>query len=170
MVERKAYDHLVTGPLRRICGDAETFCSIRCFQQVRMWANEFTTDRNIALIFDDRPHKKQDILKIYEVYKAGPGADQPGLPNVVSVSFGSSTNLIPLQAADLIAWEFYHDGIDTLGGRKIEDGYRRKQIARLVKGGRLKSEILSREGIVEMMNTEFDPAMLETMADEISFT
>jgi hypothetical protein len=168
-IDRKSYDQLMTGNIRRVCGDGETFCSIRCFQQVRAWAHEFTSESSIALVFDERPHKKADIVKIYDTYKEGRGADDPALPDIVSLSFASSSKMIPLQAADLVAWEFYQDAIDTLRGRSIEAGYRRKQMERLVKGGRLKSEMLDREGIIRLMETELDPQMLEEMAQRVGF-
>lgn len=68
-----------------------------------------------------------------------------------------------------MAWEFYQDARDTLGDRKIEDGYRRKQIERLVKGGRLKSEMLDRDGIIKMMRTEIGPKMLDEIAAQVGF-
>lgn len=168
-VERKPYEELITGNMRRVCGDPETFCFIDCFKRVRQWAREFTADHTIALVFDDRPHKRPDIQKIYETYKCE-ALGQPGWPDIVSVSFGSSSKLIPLQAADLIAWEFYQDALDTSKGIKIEDGYRRKQLRRLVKGGRLKSEMLQRQGVIEMIQIQqTNGTLIEAMADRIDF-
>jgi hypothetical protein len=167
-IERRPYEELVIGDLRRACGDAETFCYIECFNQVRKWAYEFTGDRKIAMIFDSRPPDKQiDVRKINEVY--GQTKEFRSLPDFVSLDFLSSTKIVPLQAADMIAWEFYQDALDTLRGRKLEDGYRRKQIERLVKGGRLRSEILDRNAIEKMAPRDFDKDMLATLAEAVDF-
>jgi hypothetical protein len=169
-IERKPYDELITGDLRRICGEAETFCYINCFRSIRRWAREFTSDRNVVLIFDDRPpDKKANVQKIYDAYDQAKGHD-PGLPEFASASFASSLKVIPLQAADMIAWEFYQDSMDTLRGRKREDGFRRKQLARLVKHGRFRSEMLDRHGITKLVQTETDLEMLAAMAQAVNFS
>lgn len=170
-IERRPYEEMVTGDLRRACGDPETFCYIQCFNRIRQFAHEFLGASDIALVFDSRPSEKQsDVRQIHEVYTVTNRHEK--MPEFVSLTFASSVRLLPLQAADMIAWEFYQDSLDTIHGRRIEDGFRRKQLERLVKGGRLRSELLDREGIKRMVREALGKEYarhLRVMADAVNF-
>jgi hypothetical protein len=164
-MSRKDYDDLVTGELRRVAGDAETFCIIGCFVNAIKWAREFAWDPNIAFVFDDRPQKRRDISKIYDVFRRIEATNLKP-PEAASLTFSSSAKLLPLQAADLVAWEFYRDGLNTLAGRDATT--QRPQLARLVAGGRMQSQFANRKTIMEIVNHERDPAKIKIMADAMN--
>jgi hypothetical protein len=151
-VERKAYDELMVGAHRRLLGDAETFCIINCFIKVIAWAKLFAPGHDIAMIFDDRPHKRIDVQKIHKVYEDV--KNREGGSMIASITFANSSKVLPLQAADLFAWQYYRDELDILAGRINKQRLRRGQIARLIKGKRFRTEFCDRNGIIRMVTNE----------------
>jgi hypothetical protein len=100
---RKAFDEFVTGDLRAILGNAEVFCIRNCFNHTVTWAKENTFDPKMAFIFDNRPSLVQRDAKVaFHVFQI-----LTPQPNIVDVAFLSSYDIRPLQAADMLAWEFY---------------------------------------------------------------
>jgi hypothetical protein len=169
-IARKHYNELIIGDLRRSSGDAETMCIINSFVKVITWAKEFAPGHSLALVFEDRPQKKRDIQKIYDVYRGFTDGPETSDSNIASVSFASSKKILPLQAADLFAWEIYQDSLDSLAGRRESEGPRRKQLLRLMKGGRLRVELCGPDNVLNMARTRPDPAMLKALADHVDFT
>src|SRR4051794_23383288 len=112
-LSRKTYDELVTGDQRRANGSAETSCTINCFQSLLRYSQEVIGSRESAFVFDERPDQKRNIERIYGVYK---GVQDNGA-EIASVTFGNSKRILPLQAADLLAWEVYQNFLDALAGR-----------------------------------------------------
>jgi hypothetical protein len=100
-IPRKHYDALVTGEHRRASGNAETMCIINCFVKLIGFAQHITPDKEVAFIFDDRPQQKRNVQRIYEVHQNL----KPEDVEIVSATFASSKKILPLQAADLLAWE-----------------------------------------------------------------
>jgi hypothetical protein len=166
-IARRHYKELITGDLRRTTGDAETMCIINCFVKVINWAKEFAPGHRIALIFDDRPQKKRDIHKIFDVYRGS--SDGHGGTDLASISFASSKTIHPLQAADLFAWEIYQDSLDSLAGRSERDGPRRGQLTRLIEKGRVRVEYCGPETVARMAKHKVDPQFLATLADHVDF-
>jgi hypothetical protein len=169
-IARKHYDQLITGDLRRSSGDAETMCIINCFVKFLSWAKENALGHSIALVFDDRPQKRRDVQKIHDVYRGFvDGYKEPESPEIVSVSFASSRKVLPLQAADLFAWEIYQDSLDSLAGRTEAEGPRRKQLIRLIKTGRVRIEFCGPDSVAKMAKHKVDPAFLSTLANHVDF-
>jgi hypothetical protein len=169
-IARKHFDQLIAGDLRRSLGDAETFCLINCFTKIVRFAEALFPGHDIALVFDDRPQQHRNVQKIYDVYRGliGGYGPPPG-PQIISVSFASSRKILPLQAADLFAWEVYQDSLDSLAGRTEKQPPRRKQLERLIKTGRVRIEFLSPTHIRSMAQQQYDPQFLAHMADHVDF-
>jgi hypothetical protein len=113
---KKDWDELITGDIRAILGDAEGQCVRNCFLKASGWAQAYAVDPHMMFIFDDRPHRQREnkiVFNIFQVHLMPP-------PELVGVFFNTSHKLIGLQAADLIAWEFYQYAKDTLESGKIE--------------------------------------------------
>ena len=70
----------------------------------------------MMFIFDDRPERQRENKLVFNVFETQ--AMPP--PELVGVSFVTSHKLLPLQAAHLIAWEFYQYAKDTLESGRIE--------------------------------------------------
>jgi Protein of unknown function (DUF3800) len=163
-MSRKEYERLVVGDHRRATGNAETICIINCFSTLLQLANAVAPGQEIAIVFDDRPQKKRDIQKIFDIYK-----DVAGDTRIISVSFASARKMLPLQAADLLAWEIYQDTLDALAGRREAEGPRRHQLTRLVAGGRIAIQFCSPEGVRRLMQDQEDPEMLAMIANHVDF-
>jgi hypothetical protein len=123
---RSDWDELITGDVRAILGDSEGNCVRNCFLKAMGWAQKFTCDPQMMFIFDDRPERQRENKVVFNVFQTQ--AMPP--PELVGVYFITSHRLLPLQAADLIAWEFYRYANDTLESGKIELP-KRKQFRRL---------------------------------------
>jgi hypothetical protein len=169
-IPRQVWDEFIQGDLRRSAGDAETMCIINCFVKVTRWAKEKMPGHKIGFVFDDRPQKKRDVQKIFDVYRGfTDGKPEPGSPEITSVSFASSRKALPLQAADMLAWEIYQDSLDSLAGRPERDGPRRKQLLRLLQTGRINVEFCGPELVRKMAERKFDPSFLSTIANHVDF-
>jgi hypothetical protein len=166
-MSRKEYERLIVGDHRRASGDAETICIINCFSELIRFAKAVAPGQKIAIVFDDSPQKKRDIQKIYDIYKDVAGTTNDN--EIVSVTFGSARTLLPLQAADLLAWEIYQDALDALAGRREAEGPRRHQLTRLVAGGRVQVQFCSPENVKRLLNHHVDPKMLSAIADHVDF-
>jgi Protein of unknown function (DUF3800) len=162
---RKHYDALIIGEHRRASGNAETICIINCFVKLIQFAQDITPDKEAAFIFDDRPEQKRNVQKIYEVYQ---DLKQEGI-EITSATFASSKKILPLQAADLLAWEIYQDSLDSLAGRTEKEGPRRRQLRKMVETGRIRVEFCSPENVRKLAQHHVDPALLSQIADHVDF-
>jgi Protein of unknown function (DUF3800) len=162
---RKHYDALITGEQRRASGNAETICIINCFVKLIEFAKYITPDKEIAFIFDDRPQQKRNVQRICEVYQS---AKQEGV-EIVSATFASSKKILPLQAADLLAWEIYQDSLDSLAGRTEKEGPRRRQLRKLIEPGRVRVEFCSPENVRKLAEKHVDPSLLSEIANHVDF-
>jgi hypothetical protein len=60
-------------------------------------------------------------------------------PELVSLTFERSSRALPLQAADLFAWEFYQDELYFLKNDAPREGeFHRKLLERMAKSGRFR--------------------------------
>jgi hypothetical protein len=85
--------------------DAEAFCFRDCVSKMCLFIEQFSpSDRELSLVFDNMPHRLTINQRIYQEYQNYPptvGA------NLLGVSFLNSTSFVPLQGADIFAWEFF---------------------------------------------------------------
>lgn len=100
---RPHWNEVVRPDLRPILGNPDEFCADECMQEALSFRQIDESATDIALIFDCRANWKDMIQKHAESYLR----DGYGGLNVVSVTFGKAKKLIPLQAADMIAYETY---------------------------------------------------------------
>jgi hypothetical protein len=142
----------VTGDLRRASGDAEGGCIRNSFNRTLEWAREFAgAEKEIAFVFDDRPERKKEYEAVYEVFSDT--TDAVGArPELVSLTFARAAKILPLQAADLFAWEFYQDEL-----RYMKDSFPRpkqftsKLIDRMAKSGRFRIQTADPSVVPRMM-------------------
>ena len=102
---RLDWDALVSGDICRFLGDAERFCVTQCFVWVREWADR-SGETEIAYVFDNRPHRSELNKRVFEFFQRYHEVTKEG-PIHNSISFLASSDVLPLQAADLVAWEYY---------------------------------------------------------------
>src|SRR5947207_15050230 len=79
----------------------------QCVMTAARFAREFTEDRFISLVFDERKEHaeaNQFVLSIFqESYNLHKGND-----DIAGISFLPTVKFVPLQGADMIAWETYN--------------------------------------------------------------
>ena len=98
---REEWDAEIQGTLRDINGDSEGYAIRSCFVRALRWAQMATFDPDISFIFDYRQQSERDTRAVFDAFK-----EHWRDKNIVGIYFLDSTKILPLQAADLFAWEF----------------------------------------------------------------
>jgi len=106
-VARRDWDELVKpSPVSGWFGDPEAFCFRDCVGKMCTFVSEISrVDKELSLVFDDRPHRTEINEYIYGQYQAY--KPLRGNTNLLGLSFLNSTNFVALQGADMFAWEFF---------------------------------------------------------------
>jgi hypothetical protein len=89
-------------------GDVERFCVTQCFVWADGWA-ERNGHEALAYILENRPHRSEANRRVFEFFRRYHEVTQEG-PINKDISFELSSEKIPLQAADLVSWEYYQLG------------------------------------------------------------
>jgi hypothetical protein len=108
-VPRQDWDRLITGARRFFFGTPEDHCTrfVICF--AAEWAVENSVDKQVAVIFDDGPQHMARSQQISENLKSIHNGDA-GRAELFGPSFLPVEKFVPLQAADVFAWETYAYG------------------------------------------------------------
>jgi hypothetical protein len=151
-VLRRDWDELVNGDMRRVFGDAEGFCIKMMYTRCLSMAQRYFSAKDVAFVFDDRPERAREnnlVYRLFQLYHQNSAEPSP-----VSLSFGSSCKFVPLQIADVIAWELYQhsERIWNSGNKDIEVD--RPQLKHLVTGGRISYGIATKDVIQKMLQME----------------
>jgi hypothetical protein len=144
---------LVLGDLRAALGDAEGYSLRMAFVRATKWAREIASQSELAFVFDRRPEREREGKRIFELFERFAKVESIR-PTPVSVAFLDSYRVLPLQAADLLAWEQYRYAADYLrSGGKTKVAIR-KELQRLSKGGRVVLGVALRSAIKKMVALE----------------
>jgi hypothetical protein len=143
---RKDWDDLVTGDTRAVLGDPEGICIRNCFTVACQWAQQITFDPEITFVFDNRPHRQRENKVVFDVFQRG--LKPP--PTLMGVSFLTSHKVLPLQAADLVAWEFYQHVNEALEAGELRPPSR-SQYQRLGTAMKFHGQIARRETIQKVV-------------------
>ncbi len=157
---RKDWDDLVTGNLRAIWGDAEGMCITNCFTKLIGWAQKFTFDPEMSFIFDSRTKEvERRANAVFDVYRR-----LIDMPSLASVSFLNSHKILPLQPADMVAWEFYQYANDILVSGFIDA--KRPQYRRLASNMIWHGQIATRKSIKRIVDLteKQDPEKMQRAA------
>lgn len=109
-VSRPDWDELVKpSPIVGWFGDAESFCFRDCVSKMCGFVAELSpADKDLSLAFDKRPHRAEiNEYVIRQVQEIQQFTQRPASANLLGVSFLDSTGSLPLQGADMFAWEFF---------------------------------------------------------------
>lgn len=143
------WDELIQGDSRKVFGESEHCCVITCMYQALEMARERTTDDTIVFVFDSRPQRSSTYELVHRQYRHMTESGMAGRPIPLGISFLSSAMFTPLQAADLVAWEFYHYAKERKVSGKIADP--RAHLGRLVETGRFFLQLVDR-GTIEQLS------------------
>jgi hypothetical protein len=116
----------------------------------------------LAFVFDNRPHRKKENERIFGLFETFQ-REHTEIPKLASLTFSGSLEVLPLQAADLIAWEFYQHSLCVLKGEAEPSVPKRKEFAPLLKEGRLTFAIATRRSveIIAERGAKLDPEFLK---------
>ncbi len=151
-ISRKDWDELVTGNLRGALGDAEGYSMRSAFVRASKWARALGSNE-LAFVFDRRQERKNEGQRIYRLFEEF-SKIEPSAVNPVSFTFANSYRLLPLQGADLLAWEQYRYATDYLkssGRSKVAES---TELQRLSRGGRVTLGVGLRSAIEKMVSLE----------------
>jgi hypothetical protein len=152
-VTGRAWDEHVTGELRRAAGDAEGGAIRNCFHLTLDWARNFARhEREVAFVFENRPERKKEYEAIYSVFSDyARETDTP--PQLVSLTFANGFKSLPIQAADLFAWEVYQDELHFLGRDRPKGEFHRKLLTRMAASGRFRMQSGTPDAIGKMVES-----------------
>jgi len=161
---RKDWDELVIGDMRSILGTAEGFCIRNCFVKSLAWIRNATFDPEVTFVFDNRPSVvKRDAHAVFDAYQK-----QTNDLSLVGISFLSSYDIRPLQAADMLAWEFYQYANDlSRSGDEVPQSDELKHLTSNMSFAGQYGSRASIEGIVDLWNKQ-DPDNLRQVANHFS--
>ena len=163
-VHRQDWTAMVTGAVERVLGDVERQCVTNCILRSLRWARENSSERRLALIFDNRPHRREANERIFSIYQRNFLGGDSGPPEP-SIAFENSTAFLPLQGADVVAWEIYQRGKEWFkSGPETEV---RPNFQRLLDTGRIKAQIAHREVIENIVAKVSRSPILQEMGELI---
>jgi len=125
-VKRKDWDDCAPDFLKVRClNDPYNFCFEHCLQQVANWSIQAAKGEPVALVFAKRQGSDEFSAMIHGVYLRGETYQLPGLG---AFSVADPRLVLPLQAADLFAYEMYryaqvYNGPDTPKRPVLENLY-----------------------------------------------
>jgi hypothetical protein len=152
-VSRRDWDELVNGDYRIAWGDAEQHCIMFCFDGAVQWAKDHTKDEHMAFVFDSRPHRNAQVDKMFRIYRRAHYRDRR--PEIESITFTSSARFLPLQAADLVAWEQYRYMLDYLKRGSDRNTPKSRPLAKILDTMRMNVRIVDRIELKRMFASDY---------------
>jgi len=138
VVTARAGDQRAAGDRPSDPGDAEAGAVRNSFHLALDWARKQATyDREIAFVFEDRPERKKEYETAYAAFSDSARAANT-LPLPASLTFANAAKELPLQAADLFAWEVHQDELSFLHRERPGGQFSRKLLARMAASGRFR--------------------------------
>lgn len=166
-VSRKDWDRAFPGLWREAFGDAEGICLRNIYLQLIEQVKQ-TGESRIAITFDRRPHRERENRAVFDVFDRYQKQENTTDPRLVSIAFGLASELLPLQAADLFAWECYQHANDVIHSRSRRLAIKRKNLVSLIASKRIALGIADGEAISQMRAAfAGDEASVEQVAKHV---
>jgi hypothetical protein len=143
------WDRLVAGVHRDAWGDGERFSVLQCFLRTLDWASRESVETEAAFVFDDRPQRREANERVFRIYQNF-SAERGLHPKPVGIAFLNSEKTIPLQAADMFAWESNRFSLQWL--REGNKAVLRAHFRRFLETRRFQMQCASSAQIEEMIN------------------
>lgn len=134
IIRTKQFDEMVSEAGKKLCGNAYGFAAIGCWHNLSILLQKPKTDGYINWIMGQGSKGSDAVLKIFN---AG-SKDSEWIENnrVRNLTIGNNQDHLPLQAADILAYEINKEAQWKLGGLQLKD--RRYPLKQLAAGGRLR--------------------------------
>jgi len=115
---------------RRFLGSAYSFCTRQCFSALAHWAKERKYHGDIAYFFESGHKSQREANALMEEIFNIPSERRRY--HYSSHTFADKVKVRPLQAADLLAWQWFTDAKKRRNGKWMGP---RKDLASLINGG-----------------------------------
>lgn len=106
-LSKKTFESSFSPRAKRWVGSPYSFAALHCFLLASIDCDTIEGDVQAAYIFEDGAKGKGEILKAYDFLTKIPNGKD--VTRVLSLRFEDKRNFVPLQAADILAWELYRD-------------------------------------------------------------
>lgn len=125
-VEKTAYDEAVPDDLRvRLGANHYTFAIRHCFGAINKWRKKYGYTKPIQYVFDRLPKGKGTLGEIHSLFNTILSGGENGLKEYGvypdGLSFQDKACVVPLQAADIWAYENFRYARDWYFPGKLED-------------------------------------------------
>ena len=126
-VKRRDWEQSAPQFLKQRCSDPYYFVIEHCLQQISEWSVKAGQGEPVALVVARQQEHDEETTRIHETYLHKATYQLPGIG---SLTFADPRLVVPLQAADLFAYEMYryagmYDGPDTVRRPILANFYRR---------------------------------------------
>ena len=113
VVHRQEFEDIIPEKAREICGDAYGLAAIVCWMEIREMIREMDVDAWGSYVFEGGARGAGTILKIFQHNVNDPV--QKERLRLLSLRFEPKREFLPLQAADILAYEVYKDAARQQG-------------------------------------------------------
>jgi hypothetical protein len=163
VVTAKTRGQRTAGAAESESSDAEDAVIRNSFHLALDWArNHAAYDREITFVFEDRPERKKEYQAVYTTFSDSAKAiDARPLP--ASLTFANAGKELPLQAADLFAWEVHQDELSFLHRERPVGQFSQKLLTRMAASGRFRIQSATPDTIGSIVGS-FEGAGLTSSA------
>lgn len=121
-VRKVDYDKAITGRFRDYCGRYHySFAVRKCASFIGLWRKTYAPDSSMRYVFDRMGKGKQEIMNVMDIAKAKSKTESlsTGITVLDGYSFENKANILPLQAADILAWTSFQQMQRLAAKRKL---------------------------------------------------
>jgi hypothetical protein len=121
-VSKQDYDEVIVDSFRQYCGEFHyTFALRQCASRAGLWRKKHHANSSLRYIFDwmAKGDAKKEISSVMDaaLRKAEWESKETGIPSLIGYSFEKKSVIVPLQAADILAWTIYQQMHKILSNR-----------------------------------------------------
>ena len=161
IVDCDAFDDFLINRFPHGPTDAEELSVSATVEHAALTTRNVSPESKVALVFDRRPGREEKNEAIFKMFLKGPfGSSFRG-----TLAHMCSKEALPLQAADMIAWEL-HRAAKALDAWPGDRSRHTRNFLKLADSGRLNITMFSQDEIIDFRHTLMLPGMVE-MDDEL---
>jgi hypothetical protein len=106
-VNKRDYDEVIQGKFRNYSGQFHYTYAVRsALAFIRAWRHAYESQSTMQYVFDQMSHGKGELISVMDwaIEQSKKEAKTSGIMVVGGYSFESKETVVPLQAADILAW------------------------------------------------------------------
>jgi hypothetical protein len=150
---------LMSGEGKRVASAIPRLSSTLLFLQCLEWGRDNTVEDTIQFIFDNQPHRNDANERVLGAFRHLANEGIQGRPVPLGISFFSSEKFLPLQGADLLAWEYFNYAREwERTGRKPEP---RMHLRRLMESSQFFMQYADRAAITRIASQSVSPELAD---------